>query len=61
MGHADHIIDLNVAAGADAKRAIDTGIEVYSHRGVRNVGPWCQAGGETTVFNTQPVSPLPEF
>ena len=30
--HPDHIVDLNLAAGADAKVAMDTGVEVDPHR-----------------------------
>ena len=31
-GHADHVIDLHLAAGAHAKPALDAGIEIDAHR-----------------------------
>ncbi len=31
-GHADHVVDLHLAAGAHAKSALDAGIEVDAHR-----------------------------
>src|SRR6056297_2500028 len=33
-GHADHVIDLHIAAGADAQVALDAGIKVDAHRNV---------------------------
>ena len=29
-GHADHIVDLHLAAGADAEAALDAGVEVHA-------------------------------
>src|ERR1700687_774434 len=34
---ADHVIDLLLAAGAHATRALDAGVQVYPHRGVRDI------------------------
>ena len=39
-GHADHVIDLDLAAGADAKVAMNTGVEVDAHRNVAAVEEW---------------------
>ena len=37
-GVADHVVDLLFAAGAHAAVALDAGIEVHRHRGVRHIG-----------------------
>ena len=37
-GHADHVVDLYFAAGADAARAMDAGVQVDGHRRVSEVG-----------------------
>ena len=37
-GHADHVVDLHFAAGADAEIALDAGVEIDRHRGMAAVG-----------------------
>ncbi len=37
-GHADDVVDLHLAAGADAQVALDAGVEIDRHRGVAAVG-----------------------
>ena len=37
-GHADHIVDLHLAAGADAEIALDAGVEIDRHRRMAAVG-----------------------
>jgi hypothetical protein len=36
-GHADHVVDLHFAAGADAQIALDAGVEIDRHRGLAAV------------------------
>jgi hypothetical protein len=36
--HADHVIHLDFAAGADAERAVDTGVEEHAHGRVAGIG-----------------------
>jgi hypothetical protein len=36
-GHADHVVDLDLAAGADAEIAVDAGVEVHRHRRMADV------------------------
>src|SRR5581483_4848176 len=35
--HADHVVDLDLAAGAHAQPALDAGIEVDAHGGVTGI------------------------
>ena len=37
-GHADHVVDLDLAAGADAEIALDAGVEIDRHRDMATVG-----------------------
>ena len=37
-GHADHVVDLHLAAGADAQIALDAGVEIDRHRRMAAVG-----------------------
>ena len=37
-GHADDVVDLDLAAGADAEIALDAGVEIDRHRHVAAVG-----------------------
>jgi hypothetical protein len=45
-GHADHVIDLHLAAGTDTEPAIDAGIEVDGHGWMRQIGLWNGVGGK---------------
>ncbi len=36
--HADHVVDLDLAAGADAEIALDAGVELHRHRRMAAVG-----------------------
>ena len=38
VGHADHVVDLNLAAGPDAEIAMDAGVELHRHGRMRIVG-----------------------
>ena len=37
-GHADDVVDLDLAAGADAEVAVDAGVELHRHRRMAAVG-----------------------
>ena len=37
QGHANHIVDLHLTAGPHTSRALDAGIEIHRHRGVRKI------------------------
>src|SRR6056297_863253 len=39
-GHADHVIDLHIAAGADAQVALNAGIQIDAHRHVAVIEQW---------------------
>ncbi len=39
VGHADHVVDLDLAAGADAEIALDAGVEIDAHRRVARHRP----------------------
>ena len=53
IGHADHVVDLDLAAGAHAQAALDAGIEIDAHG--RMAGIACQrsaAGKRLSVTST---------
>ena len=61
-GHADHVVDLNFAAGADAEIALDAGVEIDRHRHMAAVGRrLLLALGKTAGLDAHLVGPVPEF
>ena len=46
-GHADHVVDLHFAAGADAQIALDAGVEIDRHGRMAAVGRRAARGAET--------------
>src|SRR5438309_1855712 len=46
---ADDVVDLHLAAGAHAARALDAGVEVHRDRRVRNVALWLLASCEPGI------------
>src|ERR1700722_15299877 len=60
-GEADHIADLLVAAGAQAARALDAGVEIDGNAGVREIG--CDRGArrEARLADIQPRRPVVNF
>ena len=61
MGHADHVVDLDLAAGAYAERAVDAGVQVDRHRGVARVGVGRRLAIEAAGRDPDPVGPLPQL
>src|SRR5262249_10818249 len=59
-GHADHIVDLNLAAGADTQIALDAGVELHRHRHMAAVRGDAFAEREAAVADIDRVGPLPE-
>src|SRR6185312_16492173 len=57
-GHADHVVDLDLAAGADAEVALDAGIELHRHRDMAAVGQRLWALGEPAAGDFDLVGPL---
>src|SRR6516165_8871696 len=60
-GHADHALDLHLAAGADAEIASDAGVEIDSHRGVAAVGHRTRAARKPAPRDLLALRGLPEF
>src|SRR5262249_28927553 len=61
-GHADDIVDLHLAAGADAEIALDAGVEIDRHRRVAAVGRRQRlAPGEATRGDVLALDDLPEL
>ena len=60
--HADDVIDLHFAAGADAEIAVDAGVEIDRHRHMAAVGRrLLLALGEAAGLDAHLVGPAPEF
>src|ERR1044072_7358726 len=60
--HADHVVDLHLAAGADAQVAPDTGAELNRHRDMAAV--WrglLRARGQTARHDAHAIRPDPEL
>src|SRR5260221_582349 len=53
--HADHVVDLHLAAGPDAKIALDAGVELDRHRRMAAVGSRRRVPWEAAVLAAQPV------
>ncbi len=58
--HADHVVDLDLAAGPDAQIALDAGIELHRHRRVAAVGYRSRMLRKAALPDIEPVGPLPE-
>ncbi len=58
--HADHVVDLDLAAGAHAQIALDAGVELHRHRRMAAVGRRRGMQRKAALFNAEPVGPLPE-
>src|SRR5215210_241404 len=60
--HADHVVDLHLAARADAKIALDAGIEIDRHRRMAAVGRGLTlARGQAARRDPHAVGPGPEL
>src|SRR5262249_15081151 len=60
-GHADDVVDLHLAAGAYAKIALDTGVEIDRHRRMAAVGDGCGVARKPARHDVLPLRGLPEF
>ncbi len=61
IGHADHVVDLDLAAGAHAQPALDAGIEIDAHRRMAGVGLPAFRGREPALGHLDLFGPVPEF
>ncbi len=60
-GHADDVVDLHLAAGADAEIALDAGVEIDRHCGVAAVGRKLLVTREAALGHVLPQRSLPEL
>ena len=61
-GHADHVVDLHLAAGADAEIALDAGVEIDRHRRMAAVGRRrCRVAREAAGLDLLALGDLPEL
>ena len=58
--HADHVVDLDLAAGAHAEIALDAGIEMDRHCRMAEVGRRQLPLGKAGHFDAHPIRPLPQ-
>src|SRR5207249_192748 len=58
---ADDIVDLLLAAGAHAARALDAGVEIDGHRRVRDISGGLRARGEARRDDAEKALPLCEL
>ena len=58
VGHADDVVDLDLAAGPDAEVALDAGVEVDAHRRVAGVVGPALGGGEAAGGDAGAVCPV---
>ena len=59
--HADDVVDLDLAARADAEIAVDAGIQMHRHRRVAEVRRRRRALREARLAHVHPVRPLPQL
>src|SRR5206468_7264989 len=60
-GHADHVVDLHLATGADTEIAMDAGVEIDCHGGMRAVGRGPRVARETAGLDGLALDDLPQF
>ena len=56
IGHADHVVDLHLAAGAHAEAAMDAGVEIDRHGRMRAVGGGLLARRESGCVAVTPIA-----
>src|ERR1700736_660848 len=61
IGHPDHVVDLDLAAGAHAQPALDAGVEIDAHRRMAGVALPALGGGEAAFGDLDLFGPVPEF
>src|SRR5699024_12001868 len=61
IGHADDVVDLYLAAGANAQAAVDAGIEIDGHRRVADVFRGRLVRRKTARCNPELFRPAPEL
>src|SRR6185312_14498905 len=61
IGHADHVVDLHLAAGAHAQPALEAGIEMDAHRRMARIRLPAFGGGEAAFGDAGLLGPMPEF
>src|SRR5258708_1832345 len=61
IGHADHVIDLDLAAGAHAQSALNAGVEIDAHGGLAGVPPPAPARPGAAFGHLPPFCPRPAF
>ncbi len=61
IGHADHVVDLDLAAGAHAQPALDAGVEIDAHRGMAGVAMPALGRRKTAFGHLDLFGPVPEF
>jgi hypothetical protein len=59
--HADHVVDLHLATGADAEIALDAGVEVHRHGGMATVGRRRRAARKAAGLELLAGDDLPEL
>jgi len=60
-GHADDVIDLDFATGADAEIALDTGVKIDGHRRMAAVGRERGTARKTALFDPHAGSNPPKL
>ena len=60
LGHADHIVHLDFAAGPNAQGAVYAGVQMHRHRRVAYVRRRGRARRQAAFLQAGPVGPLPE-
>src|SRR6516162_10205345 len=58
--HADHVVDLDLTAGAHTEIALYTGVQLHRHRRMAAIGRRSRMLWEAAVADLQPVGPLPQ-
>ncbi len=61
IGHADHVIDLDLTASAHAQSALDAGVEIDAHRRMAGVAMPALGGRKTAFGDLDLFGPVPEF
>ena len=61
IGHADDVVDLDLAAGAHAEAALDAGVEIDAHRRMAGVGRPALGGGKAALGDARGLGPVPEL